>query len=136
MKRYKNILILFLSFVFIYVGAGVSIIHFCSDGCKTIETCCTAHECCGKCENDHDSDHTAHFSHHHNCSTVVYRLDFIEHSVEDVNLSSCFQLICQELPELLIPSDFISELPINHTNLSPPPIGSRHYLALYSVLII
>lgn len=133
MKRYKNIVLLFLSFIFIYVGAGVAVIHFCSDGCKTMETCCTAHDCCSRCE--HEDDHTTHFSDHHNCSTVVYRLDFIEQSTENLNFSA-FQLICLDLPELLIPSDYITELPINHTNLSPPPIGSRQYLALYSVLII
>ena len=115
MKRLRYIFAILMSSLIIISGAGVSIIHYCCSGCRMEQRCCTSG--CSECEKAH-------------------KVDVVKHVQEASSTVPVCTLYCEQLPQFgcLLPV----ELPVTGTQVYSPPryCGSRHYLALYSTLLI
>jgi len=72
------------------------------------------------------------------CSAKIYELDFMEHSVSTaVFAPPVIQLFLQEFPYLLRALQGIDKSSdAFYLDLSPHPVNSRHYLSLFSTLLI
>lgn len=131
MKRLRYIFATLFSLLIIYAGVGVSIVHYCCAGCEAAQTCCT--NGCKKC---HQSSHPMNKScQDEGCTATVYKVDLVKQSCEVAMPVPVLQLVCILIPgfqyyrAIAEPQDFISDL-------SPHPVSSRHYLALFSILIV
>ncbi|MBD9144864.1 MAG: hypothetical protein EGP81_04795 [Bacteroides clarus] len=132
MKRLRYIFAILMSSLIIISGAGVSIIHYCCSGCRMEQRCCTSG--CSECEKVHyASQETCKDT---GCTTVHYKVDVVKHVQEASSTVPVCTLYCEQLPQFgcLLPV----ELPVTGTQVYSPPryCGSRHYLALYSTLLI
>ncbi|HBO06485.1 hypothetical protein DW121_12660 [Bacteroides sp. AM10-21B] len=132
MKRLRYILAILMSSLIIVSGAGVSIIHYCCSGCQTEQRCCTSG--CSKCEKaHHSSQETCKDT---GCTTFHYKVDVMKHIQGASSTVPVCTLYCEQLPQFgcLLPEG----LPVTEPQVYSPPHyrSSRHYLALYSTLLI
>lgn len=135
MKRLRYIGIVILSLLVVYAGVGVSV---CS--CLTCEVACfLCSTPCSTCEHeDEDSAATCEDAvatcEDEGCSFNIYKVNLAQQNAQASVSIPSFELFCGLLP------DFQSALPDSGeevpTVVPPPPVGSRHFLALYSVLLI
>lgn len=134
MKKLRYILMVILSLLMIYSGVGVSV---CS--CYTSEIACFfCSTPCSSCENDNHSDGTCGDSDitcdDEGCTVNVYKVDLTKDNTQSSISVHSFELFCEFLP------DFQSVLPLGETQslyvVPPCSVGSRHYLTLYSTLLI
>lgn len=131
MKRLHYILAAMLSLLIIYAGVGVSVVHYCCAGCETSQSCCTIG--CSKCHKaHHQSDKSCKDE---GCTATIYKVDLMKHSCETSVAAPVMQLYCEQLSSYLCTS-FTGELQETPYNASPHPASSRHYLTLYSILLI
>ena len=116
MKRFRYILAVILSLLIVYVGAGVSVAQYCCSGCETANCCC-ADKCgfCGKFDFEFHKSCRGE-----GCTATIYKLDLVKQAFESDLLCALFR------DEVLDPPYVIP----------PPKTSSRHYLALYSTLLI
>lgn len=136
MKRLRYIIMIVLSLLVVYSGVGVSV---CS--CLTCEVACAVCSTpCSGCEHDEDnsdggcaadSDVTCRDE---GCSINIYKVNLAQQSAQVPISIPSFELFCGLLP------DFESLLPVGEAEIPyvvpPPKVGSRHFLALYSTLLI
>ena len=132
MKRLRYIFAILMSSLIIISGVGISIIHYCCSGCQTEQRCCTSG--CPECERAHrSSQETCKDT---GCTTVHYKVDMVKHVQESSPIVPVYVLYCEKLPQ------FVCPLPSGETAAefqvySPHRYsGFRHYLALYSILLI
>lgn len=125
-----------LSLLVVYSGVGVSVCN-----CLTCEVACfVCSTPCSGCEHDGgdsdsgcsaDSDATCEDE---GCSINIYKVNLAQQSAQAPVSVPSFDLFCGLLP------DFESLLPVGETEMPyvvpPPKVGSRHFLALYSILLI
>lgn len=132
MKQTRHISIYILSFLILYAGAGVSIFHHCCVKCENEKICCTA---CQNHEENHDNEDSCVCQ--SGCSVTVYSIDLIAKTIEDNHVSHpAFETNNRETSHILCATHGSTLLETRH-NLPPPiAVNSRHYLALYSVLVI
>lgn len=131
MMRLRYILATLLSLLIIYVGAGVSIVHYCCASCETAQTCCTTG--CPKCHKTHQqSDKSCK---EQGCTATIYKVDLMKHSCEASVATPVMQLFCELLPEFqyILSQDQLEEV---FCKAPPSPVSSRYYLTLYSTLLI
>lgn len=133
MKELRYILAVLFSSLIIISGVGVSIIHYCCAGCETTQNCCTAG--CSKCRKTHDSSQTS--CKDTGCTAVHYKVDMVKYAHESSSPLLPLLFFCElpPLPSYTLPQ---AEDRTPERNLGAPPYasGSRHYLALYSILLI
>ncbi|WP_071146368.1 hypothetical protein [Bacteroides ihuae] len=155
MKRLRYIFACFISFLIIYMGAGVAVMQYCCAQCELMDHSTTAQEtgcaacrvhqqtasCCAssvsdECDVKHSPESASCIG--KGCSAKIYELDFMEHSVSTaVFAPPVIQLFLQEFPDILCAlqgNDKSSDA--FHIDLSPHPASSRHYLSLFSTLLI
>ena len=136
MKRLRYIVIIVLSLLVVYAGVGVSV---CS--CLTCEVACVVCSTpCSGCEHDENGlqadgcDDPMTTCEDEGCSVTIYKVNLAQQIAQVPISVPSFELFCGLLP------DFESLLPVGETEtlyvVPPPKIGSRHFLALYSTLLI
>lgn len=133
MKRLRYILAVLMSSLVIMGGVGVSVLSYCCSGCQTPHSCCaSACSDCAKKQHTPQSD-----CKDTGCSATHYKIDVVNTAQETLSVPSFHVLYCKPLPL------FFASLPRegqerSETLYAPPPpdTGSRHYLALYSVLLM
>lgn len=131
MKRLRYILAAVLSLLIIYAGIGVSVVHYCCAGCETAQSCCTIG--CARCHKAHQqSDKSCKDE---GCTATIYKVDLMKHSCEALVLAPVMQLFCGQLPEFQCASSIGEQQEVLYNN-PPNPVSSRHYLTLYSILLI
>lgn len=132
MKKLRYILAILFSSLIIISGVGVSIMHYCCAGCETTQSCCSTG--CSKCDKSHHSSQES--CKDTGCTAVHYKVDMVKNAQVTLSILPAFTFVCEQLPEL----SYILPLVDRETEIvswAPPyTIGSRHYLALYSVLLI
>lgn len=154
MKRLRYILACFISFLIIYMGAGVAVMQYCCARCEVIEhgtplekgcaacwmhqrvdNCCTS-AVCSQCSTKHSSEEIS--CHSKGCSAKIYELDSMEHSMSTaVFVPPVIQLFIQEFPDMLCALQGNNESDeAFYLDSSPHPVSSRHYLSLFSTLLI
>ena len=69
------------------------------------------------------------------CTATIYKVDLMKHSCEASVSVPVMQLFCELLPQFRSIL-FMGEWQETSYNVPPHPVSSRHYLALYSVLLI
>lgn len=132
MKRLRHILALLLLLSVVYAGVGVSIVHYCCAGCAAGHACCTSG--CARCSNSHHGPEES--CKDDGCTATFYKVDLVKCPAENpVVTVPVIQLLCE------VWQDFLCLLPADEAKeaayaVPPHPDSSRHYLALYSVLII
>ena len=131
MKRFRYIFAVILSLTIIYVGAGVSVVHYCCAACETAQSCCS--NGCPKCRKSHQQPDKS--CNEEGCTATIYKVDLMKHSCEASVNAPVIQLFCGLLPQLRNIL-YAGEWQETSYNVPPPPVSSRHYLALYSVLLI
>lgn len=133
MKELRYILAVLFSSLIIISGVGVSIIHYCCAGCETAQSCCSSG--CSKCQKLHDSSRTT--CKDTGCTAVHYKVNLVKCAHESSSLIPPILFFSERLPLLdyTLPQ---AELCTPDRNLGAPPylVSSRHYLALYSMLLI
>lgn len=131
MKRVHYILAVMLSLLIIYSGAGVSIMHYCCAKCETAQSCCT--KGCAKCKKTHQEPHKN--CKDKGCTATIYKVDLMKHTLAESISVPVVSLFCEQFPSLLTRSlrNEVVEVPYC---IPPHPVSSRHWLALYSVLLI
>lgn len=153
MKRLRYILACFISFLIIYMGAGVAVMQYCCARCEVIEhgapveegceTCRMHHQiasCCassyGECGIKHSQEVVSCVG--KGCSAKIYELDSMEHSMSTaVFVPPVIQLFIQEFPDMLCALQGNKEADeAFYLDSSPHPVSSRHYLSLFSTLLI
>ena len=131
MKRFRYIFAVILSLTIIYVGAGGSVVDYCCAACETAQNCCS--NGCPKCRKSHQqSDKSCK---EEGCTATIYKVDLMKHSCEASVSAPVMQLFCELLPQFRSIL-FMGEWQEISYNVPPHPVSSRHYLALYSVLLI
>lgn len=131
MKRLRYILAVALSLLIIYAGVGVSVVQYCCAGCEAAQSCCTTG--CARCDKAHQqSDKSCKDE---GCTATIYKVDLMKHSCEAFVLAPMTQLFCEQLPDFQCNS-FVGEPQEVLHNIPPNPVSSRHYLTLYSILLI
>lgn len=132
MKKLRLILPILFSLLIIVSGAGVSIAHYCCAGCETEQSCCTTG--CAHCQDTQDA--SKHSCQDTGCTTVHYKVDLVKYAPDGVSVTPGVTLICAELPQLC--SSLLAYFDEKIVPSSAPPlfVSSRHYLALYSILLI
>ena len=166
MKRLRYIIACLLSVLIIYVGAGVAVMHYCCNRCEsshveshqhvdmpcevqhaqhaTASSCgsCSVQEtqpsCCTSASVKHQSvaTHGEQLCHSKGCTVSIYKLELVKYSFESVITVPVINLLCQELPDLMVSIPRMEDAAHHYTDTSPPAVGSRQYLALYSTLLI
>lgn len=132
MKRLAYITALILSLLIIYLGAGVSIVHYCCARCETMQSCCDSG--CPKCKKAHTCDSEKDCK-TKGCTATIYKLNLMKHSTELNVSASVVDLFCEQFCYLL--TFTYSDKPVEYATLtSPPPLCSRQKLALYSTYLI
>lgn len=130
MKRLRYILPFVLSLLIIYTGVGVAICHCltCDMACASCSTSCDS--CCDEpvadvpasCEDEA-------------CAVDVYKVNLMKQGNSLSVSTPSFDLFCKLLPasRVAISCGAVREV----AYIVPPnPGSSRHYLALYSLLLI
>lgn len=131
MKRLRYILPFVLSLLIIYAGVGVAICHSLTCEVACASSCSTP---CDSCCDDSDTKSTDTCS-GDKCMVDVYKINLVAQSVSlSISIPS-FQLFCVLLPAF--ESTIFHSGEIEASYMVPPNLGgSRHYLALYAVLLI
>lgn len=133
MKGLRYILAILFSFLIVISGVGVSVVHYCCAGCETTQRCCSSG--CLQCANSyHSSQKTCQDT---GCTAVHYKVDLVKYAQESSSVAPLVTLFCEQLPQLCC--SLLAELHLAEAYKSAPPllsVGSRHYLALYSILLI
>ena len=152
MKKLSYIIVLFLSLLITYSGAGVAIVHYCCSHCEVVEdSCCVAG--CSQCEELHCCESHENLDRtlsgetnsgrpdiHVNtdekvCTATIYKLDLIKQATGLSFLvpvqtlfhnQPCYLSTCYVTDQSVVYSDFSS----------PPLLCSRQMLALHSVFLI
>lgn len=123
-----------LSLLVIYSGVGVSVCSCftCEIACLLCSTPCSSCEPDDDCEHDEASNVTTCSD--EGCTVNVYKVDLTKQNTESSMSVLSFELFCELLP------DFQSVLPLGEEQtvyiVPPCSAGSRHFLALYSTLLI
>lgn len=132
MKKLRYILAILFSSLVIISGVGVSIMHYCCAGCETTQNCCSTG--CAKCAPSHHSSHEG--CKDTGCTLVHYKVDLVKYAQDTLSILPTFTLVCEQL-SLLSCTLPVVDRETEVISWAPPySIGSRHYLALYSVLLI
>lgn len=130
MKSLRYILPLMLSLLIIYTGVGVSI---CS--CMLCERACFI--CATPCDSCHDSDQEALPAECEDgdCSVSLFKVNLMQQEAYASVVVPTFDLFCGLLPafQTTVFRSGVVEVPYV---VPPNPSSSRHYLALYSLLLI
>lgn len=131
MKRFRYILAVILSLLIVYVGAGVSVAQYCYSGCETANCCC-ADKCgfCGKFDFEFHKSCRGE-----GCTATIYKLDLVKQAFESSVPAPVSLLLCDQVSDLLC-ALFRDEVLDPPYVIPPPKTSSRHYLALYSTLLI
>ena len=131
MKRVRYILAVILSLLIVYVGAGVSVAQYCCSGCETANCCC-ADKCgfCGKFDFEFHKSCRGE-----GCTATIYKLDLVKQAFESSVPAPVSLLLCDQVSDLLC-ALFRDEVLDPPYVIPPPKTSSRHYLALYSTLLI
>ena len=149
MKSVRHILVVMLSFVIMYLGAGVAFVHICSSYCHAQE-CSSLHDeertdskdahvlsdtCC-----DHHSYEKSccHLRASSSCSCldITYQIDFFH------KISQQAQAVCAQLPAELPIQCSVGMLPasvlysLDSAPNAPPVWNGRRLLTFHSILII
>ncbi len=132
MKRLRYILAILFSFLIIVSGAGVFIVQYCCAGCEVEQSCCTSF--CASCEHSHHSPEQS--CKDTGCTAVHYKVDMVKYASEVSSFIPYHTLFCEQLPQLDVSLALNNLVPESVYYIPPQPPGSRHYLALYSVLLI
>ena len=106
MKELRYILAVLFSSLIIISGVGISVVQYCCAGCETTQSCCTSG--CSKCQHAHES----------------------------ASFVPSLTLFCEQLPLFDYSLPQVACTPEVHFGAPPYVVGSRHYLALYSTLLI
>ena len=114
MKRFRYILAVILSLLIVYVGAGVSVAQYCCSGCDF--------EFHKSCRGE-------------GCTATIYKLDLVKQAFESSVPAPVSWLLCDQVSDLLC-ALFRDEVLDPPYVIPPPKTSSRHYLALYSTLLI
>lgn len=138
MYKLRHIFAALLSLLIIYTGAGVAIAHYCCTKCEVREVC----HCSDGCNHSHATDEAddchqdaeAHYCPDFGCSTVFYKIDLVKEASASLSIASLFTYCYQVLPDFHFASPVQDCL--TATDFESPPLLSRCYLALYSVLLI
>ena len=134
MNKLRYILMVVLSLLVIYSGVGVSV---CS--CFTCEVACFfCSTPCSSCVNDDHSNATCDDADatcdDEGCTVNVYKIDLTKQNTQSPTSVHSFELFSELLP------NFQSALPLGEAQtpyvIPPCSVGARHYLALYSTLLI
>ncbi|MDO4164625.1 MAG: hypothetical protein Q4D56_09620 [Bacteroides sp.] len=135
MKELRYILAIFLSSLIIIGGVGVTISQYCCMGCKAVqETCCAGG--CSKCHKSHQKQSQGSCK-DKGCTTVHYKVDLVKTSSETFSLvPAVFTLFCETVPQFCFTMPTTDLLPDAVACAPPSSSGGRHYLALYSTLLI
>lgn len=133
MKELRYILAVLFSSLIIISGVGVSIIHYCCAGCETTQSCCATG--CSKCRKAlHASQDSCKDT---GCTAVHYKVDMVKFAHESSSPLLPLMFLCEQLP---LPGYTLPQVEActPDKNLGAPPylVSSRHYLALYSILLI
>lgn len=131
MKRLRYIFAILFSLLIIYAGVGVSIVHYCCTVCETTHACCT--NGCGKCHKSHHSSDES--CQDEGCKATIYKVDLMKQTYRTSAPTIMLQLFCAKIPDFHDVLATSGEQEILY-DLSPHPVSSRHYLALYSILLI
>ncbi len=139
MKRIYCISMLLCSLLIIYVGAGVAIIQYCCADCEILQKHSIGkHSCCpgGQDEMSGTFHPVCESCLEGSCSSVIYKIDLIKHSPEKISEPTLIQLPDRILPDFTFSSLFLAKS--GFLSYLPPPYykTSRHYLSLYTVLLI
>lgn len=132
MKELRYILAILFSSLIIISGVGVSVVHYCCAGCETMQRCCSSG--CPQCANSYHS--LQKLCQDTGCTAVHYKVDLVKYAPEASFITPLVMLLCEQLPQLSC--SLLLERHLEETYKSAPPlsVGSRHYLALYSILLI
>ena len=106
MKELRYILAVLFSSLIIISGVGISVVQYCCAGCET------------------------------GCTAVYYKVDFVKHAHESVSFVPFLTLFCEQLPLFDHSLPQVACTPRVVSGAPPYVVGSRHYLALYSTLLI
>lgn len=135
MKRLRYILMIVLSLLVIYSGVGISVCScFTSEvGCLFCSTPCSdCHH--GDEEEGATCDESAASCEDEGCYLNIYKVNLAQQSVQASVSIPSFELFYGLLP------DFLSVLPDRGAEapfaVPPPLMEPRHFLALYSTLLI
>ena len=132
MKKLTYITAFTLSLLIIYMGAGISIMQFCSSSCEVMDH--SQSGSCSKCDMSKTCNSKSNCK-DEGCTTTIYKLDVMKHTSETLLSVPMITLFCATLNPLF--SFFSLGEPVDHLSLpSPPPLCSRHILALHTVLLI
>lgn len=127
MKRLRYVLMIALSLLVIYSGVGISV---CS--CLTCEVACLLCSTpCSGCDADEESDASCEDE---GCSINIYKVNLAQQNTQLSASISSFELFCGLLSDFQF-TRLCGELEIPYV-VPPSPDGSRHFLALYSILLI
>lgn len=132
MKKLRTIIAILFSSLIIISGVGVSVVHYCCAGCETMQSCCSSG--CSKCADSHQSSKKT--CRDTGCTAVHYKVDLVKYAPEASSVAPLVTLFCEQLPQLcrsLLPERHLAEA---YKSAPPLSVGSRHYLALYSILLI
>lgn len=130
MKRLRYILVIMLSLLIIYTGVGVAICH-----CLTCEVACFT--CTTSCDSCHESDEESSGTCEGTgmCCVDIYKVNLMKQNPSVSVSAPSMELLCRLLPDFqsALFRDEVMEVPY----IVPPNLGnSRHYLTLFSVLLI
>ncbi len=132
MKELRYILAVLFSSLIIISGVG----DFCSSvllcRMQTTQSCCTSG--CSKCHNTHRASRQT--CKDTGCTAVYYKVDFVKHAHESVSFVPFLTLFCKQLPLFDHSLPQVACTPRVVSGAPPYVVGSRHYLALYSTLLI
>ena len=132
MKELRYILAVPFSSLIIISGVGISVVQYCCAGCETTQSCCTSG--CSKCHNAHRASRQT--CKDTGCTAVYYKVDFVKHAHESVSFVPFLTLFCEQLPLFDHSLPQVACTPRVVSGAPPYVVGSRHYLALYSTLLI
>lgn len=132
MKELRYILTVLLSSLIVIGGAGVSVAQYCCAGCETMQNCCASG--CSKCH--HAPGGSQKTCKDTGCTAVYYKVDMVKQAYESDSFVPPLTLFCEQLP--LFDCSLPQRTYVPHIIFGAPPypVGSRHYLALYSMLLI
>lgn len=134
MKRLSYIIAVILSFLVIYSGAGVSIIHYCCTGCETVKSCCEEDGCHKYSKKSHDCEPKKNCK-EEGCTVTIYKLDLMKQTSELTGSVSMLTLFCKQYCYLLTVPE--ADRVTDDSNLpTPSPPCPRQMLAMHSVFLI
>lgn len=132
MKRFRHIVAVLLSLAVVYAGAGVSIAHYCCNRCAAEQAHCL--KGCARCDKSDSKPEKSGTS--KGCTATYYKVNLAHYSCESsVVTVPVVQLLCETLLSFQCALPEAEQKEVAYT-VPPHPDSSRHYLALYSVLVI